>query len=762
MDDDKDRTSLGAGGWLLWRHVVLRSAGFPFSRLTTSLSDEAAGPEPADAAWRRATATAVGRAVALAREPRVRMALLWQNPAIDDVVVGWLERHAGEAARRPQARRRHETMLVKYLQRYHAKNDSVGFFGPVVWATVDDAAESRAVVVRPGATVTRRQLVWFEDWAMHVLGEAFAADPEIAWFLPPALRLGVGRLGAHLIRAGARPRRLDADERRVVELVDGRHVPADIAAATGLSRDRTTAILRRLSGDGLVRWSFDVPLSLDAEQALDHQLDTLPPTPATRRARATLGLLGRARDEVAAATGPAEQAAAATRLDRLFAEASGAAPARSRDVATRGRRLLVSQSDRDVHVTFGRPVVAALAAPLAIVLTAARWLVWRASESFGALASETHRALAPMFPSGSVPLDVLCQRLVPAAGAPEVLAAAVVELQRRWARALRADPGDQRVRRSAASLAPAVDDLFAAPPAPWHSGRHHSPDVMIAARDAAAIVAGDFELVLGELHVAVVTADDSAFNAFAPDPDMVRRASDAALLDGQPRFVPLHPRTDDELSGFNYPPPEAFSHLYHYLSFGERVGERPAPTGRRIAAAAVSVQEDSGGMTATLPDGTRHDLAHVLGEYVSYLVSSSFRLMPPAAHTPRVTVDRLVVARETWRVPVSALADATALAGTDEPEAYRRVRRLAVDHGLTRHLFWRTADPMKPIYLDLCSPPLVALLLRTVRGADEAVTFTEMYPGPDELWLADADGERYTSELRLTLAEQPDDGRSTR
>jgi hypothetical protein len=56
----------------------------------------------------------------------------------------------------------------------------------------------------------------------------------------------------------------------------------------------------------------------------------------------------------------------------------------------------------------------------------------------------------------------------------------------------------------------------------------------------------------------------------------------------------------------------------------------------------------------------------------------------------------------------------------------------------------------------------VALLLRTVRGADEAVTFTEMYPGPDELWLADADGERYTSELRLTLAEQPDAGRSTR
>ena len=33
------------------------------------------------------------------------------------------------------------------------------------------------------------------------------------------------------------------------------------------------------------------------------------------------------------------------------------------------------------------------------------------------------------------------------------------------------------------------------------------------------------------------------------------------------------------------------------------------------------------------------------------------------------------------------------------------------------------------------------------------VRFTEMVPWPDECWLCDADGNRYTSELRLTAVD---------
>jgi hypothetical protein len=62
-------------------------------------------------------------------------------------------------------------------------------------------------------------------------------------------------------------------------------------------------------------------------------------------------------------------------------------------------------------------------------------------------------------------------------------------------------------------------------------------------------------------------------------------------------------------------------------------------------------------------------------------------------------------------------------------------------------VFARTDGEGKPIYVDLDSPLLVRQLTRFAARAD-LVRFTEMVPGPDELWLR-AGGRSYTSELRF-------------
>jgi len=36
-----------------------------------------------------------------------------------------------------------------------------------------------------------------------------------------------------------------------------------------------------------------------------------------------------------------------------------------------------------------------------------------------------------------------------------------------------------------------------------------------------------------------------------------------------------------------------------------------------------------------------------------------------------------------------------------------------------------------------------------------AIRFTEMLPAPEQCWLADADGNRYVSELRLVATASP-------
>ena len=100
-------------------------------------------------------------------------------------------------------------------------------------------------------------------------------------------------------------------------------------------------------------------------------------------------------------------------------------------------------------------------------------------------------------------------------------------------------------------------------------------------------------------------------------------------------------------------------------------------------------------------------------------------------------------------------------AGTsDESTRYLQARAWAASLDLPRHVFVRFTGERKPIYADLTSLASVDLISRAVRrsrheaGAEATVTVVEMLPGPDEAWLVDADGQRYTSELRLVAVDQ--------
>ena len=59
------------------------------------------------------------------------------------------------------------------------------------------------------------------------------------------------------------------------------------------------------------------------------------------------------------------------------------------------------------------------------------------------------------------------------------------------------------------------------------------------------------------------------------------------------------------------------------------------------------------------------------------------------------------------------------------------------------------AEP-KPIYVDWDSPILVRQLVRLARSGGRYVDFSEMLPGPDQLWFQ-PHGRRFTSELRCVL-----------
>jgi hypothetical protein len=172
------------------------------------------------------------------------------------------------------------------------------------------------------------------------------------------------------------------------------------------------------------------------------------------------------------------------------------------------------------------------------------------------------------------------------------------------------------------------------------------------------------------------------------------------------------------------------------------------PDGYRTLPAADLIVD---GETVTTPDGSwQAPLSHLL--WLPMLIAGVHAYDPfPATgadgHGPRITIGRTVWRRETWEIPAA-----------QAPEHPEDAANWARDLSLPRRVFALSPGEHKPIYIDFTSPVLTRILCRQLRRAaagfpGQPARFTEMLPGPDDCWLADQNGQRYTSELRLVAVD---------
>ncbi len=806
------RPKLG-GGWTLWPHALVRGAGFPFARL-----DEVFRANDVSAALRE-----------VAREPRFREAVLWQNrAAVVDGLDSLLRKPVGASDSRT---RKKELVVARYLQRYCAKNDTIGFFGPVGWATVGAVGEFGA-----GPELLSARATFFEPWAVRALAEAVvqappftpspskgAEDAGIARAAPgpiettvrPELveglrqtrwRASTGSARADLARGSLQvttamtsapdraqgERWLEAGEHRHDSSSPGgapalrRWAPLSLPAELRLERTKLVAptseyplsgdearllaacegatpaelvirrladgrrdserwwsLLEKLERDGAVRWEFPVAIAHDPAAPWRAALGRVRDAAARAALTEPLQELDRAKAAVAESAGEPERLEPALRsLEETFERLTGAAAKRHEGRTYGGRGLVYEECRRDVTLTLGPEAIARVAPALHTLLPVARWYSFE-------IARRLARRLRQVFertrgPRRRVPLPEFWRATSSLFEheTPPVIAQAAKALRTRWNRVWAdAEAREDGVHLELDVAAARVAKLFEAPCPGWPGARHHAPDLMWDASYRAHQRRGEGTPILAELHPGVTPFTTLSTLAHCP----VRRELEAEWRADFPAPL-VSPIPWEDFARSSQDARLAKAH-WHLDVGGPFASERPAR--QVLRAADFDVQAKGARLVARHRDGGPElDLLEVFERRIKLRAAVAFSLGDGAARGSRRWLGPLVVQRAHWRFEAEELAFLQEQAARQE-----RVTAWRARNGLPERLFVRSPDEVKPLYLDCASPLSVELLARLARSSPW-LAFSEMLPGPSGLWLADAEGRRYVSELR-TIAVDP-------
>lgn len=761
------------GRWRLWPQFALRGTGFPAQGvlrlapegLAEAAAKFASGADLTGAQWDAFAGKYAAAALSVSLElqqiaalPAFRAAVAWQNRTVLTSGIAPFLRWVPELGKRPSMARQREELVAHYWQRFCVKNDTIGFFGPVGWGTWD--LSTPGVGVEAGTGLTAGSQVYFSSWAIDALARSVSEDPAVREWLAPRRLPFVRLAGSEVMLPGLPPVPVSPAQMQVLQRCDGTRQAREIERELGAG---VPDVLASLVKRHWVVWRLDVPADVRPESRLREILDRIGDEAIRKGALAKLDALERGRDQVhAAGRDPDALVTAIDALEAEFTELTAAAAQRQKGQAKAPCRALVySDSTRSARATAGTDLLDALA-PLNLLLAAASWLTSSLAERVMARARQVYAEHASRAGASSLDLATCwfaCMNIL-----VEDAELDARSLQRqfwdKWHAILNPAPGARRLRLTGEQIADRVHAAFGEPEGGWArrwgTGRYACPDMLVVADDAQALNSGDFEIVLGEMHLAINTLSSSLFVHQHP-----RRAE---LLDltsrdhPRPRLMPLQPKEHrarlSARTRYSLVRPEDYCVALVDPS-ADPYRERTVMSGE------CTVRDRDGRLVVTVPDGAEFDLVDVFSQALTMLVQDMFRIVPSdAGHFPRVTIDRMIIARETWRFDPGTLEFAEE---KDEAKRYVRAGQWRAAQGLPRFAFVVSPTEPRPFYVDFDSPVYSNIFTKAIRrlrrneGQSQGqLTISEMVPTPEQTWLTDDQGSSYTSELRFVAV---DDGR---
>tara|TARA_R110002096_G_scaffold44526_13_gene120611 strand:+ start:230383 stop:232833 length:2451 start_codon:yes stop_codon:yes gene_type:complete len=681
---------------------------------------------------------------AIASMPMLTEALTWQNAKAAGIA---LPRVRSIKTRATSKQRRMQRLVAKYIQRYCAKNDNIGFFGPVLWGTID--SRDGTGLSTPGSQAISKRAVFFEDWCIDVLAQQFASRDEILRQLCPRLHPTVRIEGTNLVIAGRGTTEVAKDVALVLEACTG--VSAQCIAArlsqTGQAPEDVFELLEELADQEVILWQFDLPNV--SGRALDQLRDQLIAMkgPLAEDAVATLTVLHALRCDVEAAAGDAEALSAALKaLANYFTDCTGQDSTRSSGEMYAGRTLVYEDCTRDHSISFGPKFMASLNDPLELILQSARWFAQEGATRFRAAALAQYKHLVSAS-GGDTKVELLrvIAGMVPVleeSGPNSLIGGLLADLQNAWARIIPIGDSISPVTIPSEVIRDAVTAEFACIDDSWPGAAFMAPDIMVAARSPEEVLEGRALAVLGELHIGANTLIAPALLRWNESHDALAKAFAADVGD---RYIETVPTKTVASRATNIGPEDTSLQLV--------VDETPSPRSKemQLRVGDFYVEATKDGLCAVHLDTNKHfDIAEIMQSQLRAKLLQTFSPFGAATESPRITIDRLVVTRQRWTFAKEDLCEFPPTRGLGH---FLAMRQWAAVHQMPSKLFYKSKEEVKPVYLDLDSPISIEIFASIAHGAS-AISFSEMLPLPEETWLRDDANQSYTSEIRLVFVDK--------
>jgi lantibiotic biosynthesis dehydratase-like protein len=691
----------------------------------------------------------------LAGDAMFQEAMVWQNRPAFETSVEPFSALPRSSARNQRQRHREET-VAKYAQRYCVKNDTIGFFGPAVWARIEP--DEQALKAVPGASLFEGRRTYFEAWAIDRLAMSLSLREGMQWWIPPLLAPDIRIEGGMLQRPGSSVQ-LTQFERAVLQLCDGRRLPDEILAILSGTTNLAVATKQALqefleakAAEGILVWRFLVPVEINPELNLRQQLQRIGDVKLRETAMKQLNRLEAAREATSKAAGnPGRLNEALAKAEQSFAEITQSSGSRNPGATYGARTIFYEDCRRDFSLKITPKFIKPIVPALSLLFQSLRWLVRSIAEQLIVLFRNSFQELVEGKTARELPLLHWWLHTEPKLLNTASISVLEKLFTQKWTEVLKVDVGKDIVSFSSNELKAAVEQTFPEIESGYCPVRYFCPDLMLAAESVEAIHRGDVLYVLGEVHSGKNTLGHAALVQQHPDLQQLLQATEWDW--GTPRFKILDTqqvetttvRTSNALlcasdylvatTPDSVPPSGFISHPISEFTIHEQGGELYVVSRR---------------------GGQRFHILEVFSDLFSPFVMNKGSWIPPLRYTPRILIDNLVIRRATWRFSANELEFARE---KDESRRFLEARRWMKENGLPRRMFVRSATEVKPFYLDWDTPIFVEGLshyLRVAQSLAEGQTefaFSEMLPDLNQLWLRDGKDMSYTSELRFAFVD---------